>query len=105
MAYHELIKNFNMIREYMRSFYVYGFRSREEYDKKSARREQNWQLILADGSTPLRHKPSVPLTELQLRWLKPSLRISSVIVSPSAMTGMMKRKCWFVLPHPTDLSG
>ena len=37
MAYHELIKNFNIIREYMRSFYVYGFSSREEYDKKSGR--------------------------------------------------------------------
>ena len=37
MAYNELIKNFNIIREYMRSFYVYGFSSREEYDKKSGR--------------------------------------------------------------------
>ena len=37
---------------------------------ESAVREQNWQLILPDGSTPLRHKPDIPLTELQLRWLK-----------------------------------
>ena len=37
MAYSELIKNFNRIREYMREFYVYGFKSREEYTKKSAR--------------------------------------------------------------------
>ncbi|MBE5926165.1 MAG: WYL domain-containing protein [Lachnospiraceae bacterium] len=37
MAYSELIKNFNKIREYMREFYVYGFKSREEYNKKSAR--------------------------------------------------------------------
>ena len=37
---------------------------------EGAIREQNWQLILPDGSTPLRHKPDIPLTELQLRWLK-----------------------------------
>ncbi len=36
-AYNELIKNFEKIREIMREFYVYGFKSREEYDKKSAR--------------------------------------------------------------------
>lgn len=37
MAYTELVKNFNRIRDYMREFYVYGFKSREEYTKKSAR--------------------------------------------------------------------
>jgi len=37
MAYSELIKNFEKIRSYMREFYVYGFKSRSEYDGKSAR--------------------------------------------------------------------
>ena len=37
MAYNELIKNFEKIRGYMRDFYVYGFKSRGEYDRKSAR--------------------------------------------------------------------
>lgn len=37
MAYRELIKNFERIRDYMRQFYVYGFKSRTEYDAKSAR--------------------------------------------------------------------
>ncbi len=37
MAYSELIKSFNRIRTYMRSFYVYGFRRRDEFDQKSAR--------------------------------------------------------------------
>lgn len=37
MAFNELIKNFNKIRDYMREFYVYGFKSREDYTKKSAR--------------------------------------------------------------------
>ena len=41
MAYTELIKNFERIRDYMREFYVYGFKSREEYDKKSARSYDN----------------------------------------------------------------
>lgn len=41
MAYSELIKNFDRIRDYMREFYVYGFKSREEYDKKSARSYDN----------------------------------------------------------------
>ena len=36
-SYSELIKNFEKIRGYMREFYVYGFKSRDEYDKKSAR--------------------------------------------------------------------
>ena len=37
MAYSELIKNFERIRDYMREFYVYGFKSRDEFTKKSAR--------------------------------------------------------------------
>lgn len=41
MAYSELIKNFDNIREYMRQFYVYGFKSRNEYDAKSTRSYDN----------------------------------------------------------------
>ena len=37
MPYQELIKNFEKIRSYMREFYVYGFKSRSEFDAKSAR--------------------------------------------------------------------
>ena len=36
-SYSELIKNFEKIRAYMRDFYVYGFKSRDDYQKKSAR--------------------------------------------------------------------
>ena len=32
MAYSELIKSFEKIRDYMREFYIYGFKSREEYN-------------------------------------------------------------------------
>lgn len=41
MAYSELIKNFERIRDYMRQFYIYGFKSRTQYDKKSARSYDN----------------------------------------------------------------
>ena len=37
MAYSELIKNFNRVRDYLREFYIYGFRSRDEYTRKSSR--------------------------------------------------------------------
>ena len=36
-SYSELIKNFERIRAYMREFYVYGFKSRDGYNQKSAR--------------------------------------------------------------------
>ena len=36
-TYSELIKNFEKIRAYMREFYIYGFKNRDEYSKKSAR--------------------------------------------------------------------
>ena len=41
MAYSERIKNFNRTRDYMREFYVYGFKSRDEYTRKSARSYDN----------------------------------------------------------------
>lgn len=41
MAYSELIKSFARVRDYMRQFYVYGFKSRDEYDEKSARSYDN----------------------------------------------------------------
>jgi len=41
MAYSELIKNFGKIRDYMREFFVYGFRTRSEFRMKSARSYDN----------------------------------------------------------------
>lgn len=41
MAYSELIKSFSRIRTYMRSFYVYGFKHRGDFDEKSARAYDN----------------------------------------------------------------
>ena len=41
MAYSELIKSIDRIRDYMRDFYVYGFKTRAEYDRKSERSYDN----------------------------------------------------------------
>lgn len=41
MACNELIKDFEKIRAYMREFYIYGFKSRGEYDAKSTRSYDN----------------------------------------------------------------
>ncbi len=41
MAYSELIKSFEKIRGYMRDFYVYGFKSREDFSSKSSRSYDN----------------------------------------------------------------
>jgi hypothetical protein len=37
MAYSELIKNLVMAKDYMRSFYIFGFNGRSQYDRKSPR--------------------------------------------------------------------
>ena len=41
MAYSELVKGISRIRDYMREFFVYGFKSREEIGSKSARSYDN----------------------------------------------------------------
>lgn len=37
---------------------------------ESALREERWQLLKLDGTTPIKNIPTMPLTELQKRWLK-----------------------------------
>lgn len=41
-SYRELIKNFEKIRAYMRDFYVYGFKSRDDYGSKSAKSARSY---------------------------------------------------------------
>ena len=48
-AYHELVKNFEKVRAYMREFYVYGFKSRTEYDARSAR---SYDCLLYSSPSP-----------------------------------------------------
>ena len=33
-------------------------------------REERWQFVKADGTTPIKHTPTMPLTTLEKRWLK-----------------------------------
>ena len=40
-AFSELIKKFDKIRDYMRDFYIYGFKHREDFTKKSSRTYDN----------------------------------------------------------------
>lgn len=37
MAYSELIKNLDTLRTYVRSFYIYGFKTRDNFFEKSKR--------------------------------------------------------------------
>ena len=37
---------------------------------EQALKNQDWQLILPDGTTPLKNIPEIPLTLPQKRWLK-----------------------------------
>ena len=41
MAYSELVKDFKRIRDYLREFFVYGFKSRADYNEKSVRGYDN----------------------------------------------------------------
>ena len=41
MAYKELIKNFDNLRDYMRDFFVYGYRTRNDFTQKSSRTYDN----------------------------------------------------------------
>lgn len=41
-SYSELIKNFEKIRAYMRDFYVYGFKSRDDYSSRSSKSARSY---------------------------------------------------------------
>ena len=48
MANHELIKDFDLIRDSLRQFYVYGYKTRSEYDAKSSRTYDNECRLMAN---------------------------------------------------------
>lgn len=48
MAKNELIKDFDLIRDTLRQFYVYGFKTRNEYDAKSSRTYDNECRLMAN---------------------------------------------------------
>ena len=90
MAYNELIKNFNKVRDYMRDFYIYGFKSREDYTRKSTRsyddekrRIESWlgeymkfrqdadgkKVFLSIDSRVTRHNPTEILLFILSLWI------------------------------------
>lgn len=61
MAYSELIKNFDHIREYLRDFFVYGFHTRDEFSAKSGRSYDNERRRIEnylDGWVSFRQTPT-----------------------------------------------
>ena len=59
--FQELVKNFQRIRDYMRQFYVYGFKVRGDYTEKSARTYDNERRRIESWLSPFSRKslPSV----------------------------------------------
>ncbi|EKC57976.1 hypothetical protein OBE_10249 [human gut metagenome] len=48
-------------------------------------KEERWQLILPDGTTPIKNKPSMPITLLQKQWLKaiggdPRIKLFGILI-------------------------
>ncbi len=41
MAYSELVKRFDRVRDYMRDFLIFGYKTRGDFDQKSARTYDN----------------------------------------------------------------
>ena len=64
MAYSELIKNFENIRDYISQFYVYGFKRRKDYDKKSSRSQLHRSCCTIKAISTIlqlpRHKAQLP---------------------------------------------
>jgi hypothetical protein len=52
MAFSELIKNFEKTRDYMRDFYIYGFKVRGDFDAKSARTYDNEKRRIESWLSP-----------------------------------------------------
>lgn len=81
MAYSELIKNFEKVRAYMREFYVYGFKSRTEYDAKSARSYDDERRRLES-------------------WLGDYRGLRRALGFNGKASAPMTRRPWWILWHP-----
>jgi hypothetical protein len=55
-----------------------------------ALREGRWPLLRRDGTTPLRHAPTLPLTDLEKRWLKAVALDPRVQLFGDALTELVK---------------
>ncbi len=55
MAYSELIKRFERVRDYMRDFFIYGYKTRADFDTKSARTYDNERRRVEGLAGPYMH--------------------------------------------------
>ena len=62
---------------------------------------QTWPLIKDDFTTPLEHKPTIPLTQLQKRWLKALLNDPRIKLFDPPMDGLTSTaRRWKVFTPP-----
>ena len=69
MAYSELIKNLDTLRTYIRSFYIYGFKTRKQFFGKSPRTYDDEKRRLEnylDGYMTFRHDENGKVTFLSI---------------------------------------
>lgn len=68
-----------------------------------ALKNQKWQLIRHDYTTPIRHQPSMPLTELEKRWLKTILQDPRVRLFPVPESCIKALEAVEPLFEPSDI--
>lgn len=115
MAYSELVKSFERIRNYMREFYVYGFKSRDEYGMKSARsydnerrRIESWlgdYMSFHQESSGKKVFLSMPLTSMRSSPTT-AATASSICVpgSPSCWWRRLHGSAWRAMPAGIPIS-
>lgn len=87
-VYSELIKNFEKIRDYVREFYIFGFRTRENYNKKSKRTYDNEKRRIESWLSDHMH------TELTGHKKKVSVKIDSSYMYENPLYQCYKSKSY-----------
>lgn len=64
---------------------------------------QRWQLLRADGTTPLQHQPTMPLTNLEKRWMKAIAMDPRIKLFDEDLTTIMNDKTIEPLFTPEDV--
>jgi len=64
---------------------------------------QSWPLLHADGTTPLQHVPSMPLTNLEKRWMKAIAQDSRIRLFDEDLSAMLNDESVEPLFTPEDI--
>lgn len=51
-------------------------------------RSENWSLIKSDGSTPIKHNPTIPLSKLEKMWLKAIMQDKRIKLFEPEISGL-----------------